>query len=217
MSEETPIRVMLVDDHAVVRTGLSTFLAAYDDIELVGEARSGQHALLLCEQDPPDVVLMDLMMPDMDGVTATKEIRERYPDVKVLALTSFRDEKLVQGAPRAGAIGYLLKDITADQLATAVRAAHAGKSTLSPDAAQALIHAAQQPASPVADFTERERDVLELMVEGMSNAEIAEALVLSTATVKFHVSNVLSKLGVRSRTEAVALVLQEGLLADWAE
>ena len=199
------------------KAGLSTFLVAYDDIELVGEARSGEHALLLCEQDPPDVVLMDLMMPDMDGVTATKKIRERYPDVKVLALTSFRDEKLVQGALRAGAIGYLLKDVTADELAASVRAAHAGKSTLSPDAAQVLIRAAQQPASPAADFTGRERDVLELMVEGMSNAEIAEALVLSTATVKFHVSNVLSKLGVRSRTEAVALALQEDLLAEWTE
>lgn len=214
MSDERTIRVLLVDDHAVVRTGLSTFLVAYDDIELVGEARGGEHALLLCEQRRPDVVLMDLVMPEMDGVTATQKIRERYPETQVLALTSFRDEKLVQGALKAGAIGYLLKDVTAEELAQAVRAAHSGKSTLSPDAAQVLIQAARQPPSPVAGFTERERDVLELMVEGMSNAEIAVALVLSTATVKFHVSNVLSKLGARSRTEAVALALQDDLLAE---
>ncbi len=214
MSDETPIRVMLVDDHAVVRTGLSTFLVAYDDIELVGEARGGEHALLLCERCRPDVVLMDLVMPEMDGVTATQKIRRRHPEIQVLALTSFRDEKLVQGALKAGAIGYLLKDVTAEELAQAVRAAHAGKSTLSPEAAQVLIQATRQPPSPTAAFTERERDVLGLLVEGMSNAEIAEALFLSTATVKFHVSNVLSKLGVRSRTEAVSLALQKDLLAE---
>lgn len=212
--EDRPIRVMLVDDHAVVRTGLATFLVAYDDIELVGEARSGEHALLLCEQERPDVVLMDLVMPGMDGVEATKKICERYPEVQVVALTSFRDEELVQGVLKAGAIGYLLKDVTAEELASAVRNAHAGKSTLSSEAAQVLIRATQQEASPVQAFTTREQEVLALMVEGMSNAEIALDLVLSTATVKFHVSNILSKLGVRSRTEAVAMALQEGLLSD---
>lgn len=214
MSEEAPIRVMLVDDHAVVRSGLATFLMAYDDIELVGEAAGGEQALLLCEKHRPDVVLMDLVMPGMDGVTATQKIRERYPQVQVLALTSFREEKLVQGVLQAGAIGYLLKDVSAEALAQAVRAAHAGQSTLAPEAAQVLIRATQQPASPAPQFTERERDVLALMIEGMSNAEIAEELVLSTATVKFHVSNVLSKLGARSRTEAVALALQEDLLEE---
>lgn len=212
--EYQPIRVLLVDDHAVVRTGLATFLVAYDDIELVGEARSGEHALLLCEHERPDVVLMDLVMPGIDGVEATKKIRERYPEVQVVALTSFRDEELVQGVLKAGAIGYLLKDVTAEELATAVRNAHAGKSTLSSEAAQVLIRATQQEASPVQAFTTREQEVLARMVEGMSNAEIASDLVLSTATVKFHVSNILSKLGVRSRTEAVAMALQEGLLSD---
>lgn len=214
MSKDTPIRVMLVDDHAVVRTGLATFLMAYDDIELVGEAANGEQALLLCEQHRPDVVLMDLMMPGMDGVVATQKIRERCPEVHVLALTSFREGKLVQGALKAGAIGYLLKDVKAEALAEAVRAAHAGQSTLAPEAAQVLIRATQQPATPAPEFTKRERDVLELMIEGMGNAEIAEALVLSTATVKFHVSNVLSKLGARSRTEAVAVALQENLLEE---
>lgn len=211
---EEPIRVMLVDDHAVVRTGLATFLVAYDDIELVGEARSGEHALLLCEHERPDVVLMDLVMPGMDGVEATEKIRERYPEVQVVALTSFRDEDLVQGVLKAGAIGYLLKDVTAEELAVAVRNAHAGKSTLASEAAQVLIRATQQEAPPAQDFTRREQEVLALMVEGLSNAEIAEGLVLSTATVKFHVSNILSKLGVRSRTEAVAMTLQENLLVD---
>ena len=214
MAEETPIRVMLVDDHTVVRSGLATFLVAYDDIELVAEAGSGEQALLLCEKYRPDVVLMDLVMPGMDGVTATQKLRERYPEVQVLALTSFQEEEMVQGALKAGAIGYLLKNVTADDLAQAVRAAHAGKSTLAPEAAEVLIRATQQPASPGPEFTERERDVLSLMVEGKSNAEIAGALVLSTATVKFHVSNVLSKLGVKSRTEAVVLALQEDLLSE---
>lgn len=212
--EERPIRVLLVDDHAVVRTGLATFLMAYDDIELVGEARGGEQALLCCKHERPDVVLMDLVMPGMDGVEATKKIRERYPEVQVVALTSFRDEELVQGVLKAGAIGYLLKDVTAEELAAAVRNAHAGKSTLASEAAQVLIRATQQETPPVQAFTTREHEVLELMVEGLSNAEIAAELVLSTATVKFHVSNILSKLGVRSRTEAVAMALQEDLLVD---
>lgn len=214
MPQQSTIKVMLVDDHSVVRTGLATFLATCDDIELVGEARSGEHALLVCEQTRPDVVLMDLLMPGMDGVEATRKIRARYPTVQVVALTSFRDEDLVQGVLNAGAIGYLMKDVTAPELAAAVRAAHAGKTTLASEAAQVLIQASRQDATPAPQFTARERDVLALMVEGLSNPEIAEELFLSTATVKFHVSNILSKLGVRSRTEAVALALQEHLLSE---
>jgi NarL family two-component system response regulator LiaR len=212
MDEITPIRVLLVDDHAVVRSGLSAFLLAFDDLELVGEAGSGEEAVRLCERLHPDVVLMDLVMPGMDGAAATKRIREHHPDVQVIALTSFKEEDLVQGAMRAGAIGYLLKNISADELADAIRKARAGRPTLAPEAAQALIHAATQPRKPGYDLTDRERDVLELMVEGLSNSEIAERLVVSSSTVKFHVSNVLSKLGVKSRTEAVALALQENLL-----
>jgi NarL family two-component system response regulator LiaR len=212
MDEMTPIRVLLVDDHAVVRSGLSAFLLAFDDLELVGEAGSGEEAVRLCERLHPDVVLMDLVMPGMDGAAATKRIREHHPDVQVIALTSFKEEDLVQGAMRAGAIGYLLKNISADELADAIRKARAGRPTLAPEAAQALIHAATQPPKPGYDLTDRERDVLELMVEGLSNSEIAERLVVSASTVKFHVSNVLSKLGVKSRTEAVALALQENLV-----
>ncbi len=210
--ESTPIRVMIVDDHAVVRSGLSAFLFGYDDLEMVGEAGCGKDAIQLCGRVNPDVVLMDLMMPEMDGAMTTRIIREQYPNVQVIALTSFREDELVQGALKAGAIGYLLKNVTAEELACAIRAAKAGKPTLAPEAAQALIHAARQPQPVGNDLTEREREVLSLMVEGLNNNRIAERLVVSRSTVKFHVSSILSKLGVASRTEAVALALQQRLV-----
>jgi len=213
MSESKPICVLLVDDHAVVRSGLGAFLLAFDDLELVGEAGGGEEAVRLCDQVQPDVVLMDLVMPGMDGAAATRAIRERCPQIQVIALTSFKEKELVQGALEAGAIGYLLKNVTADELADAIRAAHAGRPTLAPEAAQVLIQATREPPSPGYDLTPREREVLALMVEGLSNPEIAERLVLSPSTVKFHVSNILSKLGVTSRTEAVALAVQSGLVA----
>jgi len=201
------IRVMVVDDHTMVRRGLATFLKVFDDLELAGEAASGQAAVQLCAQLQPDVVLMDMVMPDMDGATATRLIRKQSPLIQVIALTSFKEEILVQSALQAGAIGYLLKDVSVDELAQAIRAAHAGRTTLSPEAAQALVHAASQPPAPGSDLTERERAVLALMVEGLNNTQIAARLTVSPSTVKSHVSNILSKLAVASRTEAVTLAL----------
>jgi two-component system, NarL family, response regulator LiaR len=213
MKSHSRIRVMLVDDHLMVRRGLATFLKVFDDLELAGEAANGLAAVQLCAQLHPDVVLMDMVMPDMDGATATHLIRQQDPAVQVLALTSFKEEKLVQNALQAGAIGYLLKDVSSDELAQAIRAAHAGRATLSPEAAQALVHAANQPPEPGHDLTERERAVLALLVEGLNNTQIAGRLVVSPSTIKSHVSNILSKLGVASRSEAVALAVRHKLVA----
>ncbi|HKZ43588.1 MAG TPA: response regulator transcription factor [Anaerolineales bacterium] len=210
-SSSSPIRVVLVDDHTMVRRGLATFLKVYDDLELAGEAGDGQTAIQLCAQVQPDVVLMDMVMPDMDGATVTRLIRQQFNSIQVLALTSFKEEILVQSALQAGAIGYLLKDVSADDLAQAIRAAHAGRSTLSPEAAQALVHVTNQPP-PGYDLTERELVVLTLLVEGLTNSQIASRLVVSPSTIKSHVSNILSKLGVASRTEAVTLALRNHIL-----
>ncbi len=213
MTESKTIRVMLVDDHGVVRSGLSTFLLAYHDLELVGEASDGTQALELCQETQPDVVLMDLVMPGMDGATATGHLREKCPDVQVIALTSYKDQELVEGALKAGAIGYVLKDVSADDLADAIRSAAAGMPTLSPEAAQVLLQATRSPEhKPGSDLTNREREVLNLMVEGLNNKQIAERLIVSASTAKFHVSSILSKLGVASRTEAVAVALQNKLV-----
>jgi NarL family two-component system response regulator LiaR len=212
MSPFQPIRVMLVDDHTMVRRGLATFLKVFDDLILAGEANSGLAAVELCGQLQPDVILMDLMMPDMDGATATRLIRQKFPRVQVVALTSFKEEQMVQNALQAGAIGYLLKDVSADELARAIRAAHAGRATLDPEAAQALVNAAGRFPSPGQDLTERERVVLALMVEGLNNTQIAGRLVVRPSTIKSHVSHILAKLGVSSRTEAVTLALRHGLV-----
>jgi two-component system, NarL family, response regulator LiaR len=210
MSER--IRVLIVDDHAVVRSGLATFLQAFEDFELVGEAGDGVEALALCAQASPHVVLMDLLMPEMDGITATRAIRQRHPGAQVIALTSFQDQERVQAALDAGALGYLLKNVSADDLARAIRSARAGRPTLAPEATQALIHAARRPPAPGHDLTPREREVLALMARGLNNAEIAKRLVVNRSTAKFHVSNILTKLGAASRTEAVALALTHHLV-----
>lgn len=214
MTSSSPrIRVLVVDDHTMVRRGLATFLKVFDDLEFAGEAPSGRTAVQLCAQIQPDVVLMDMVLPDVDGATATRLIRKQSPQVQVIALTSFKEEALVQSALKAGAIGYLLKDVSADELAQAIRAAYAGRATLSPDAAQALVDAASRPPALGFDLTERERVVLDLMVEGLNNTQIAGRLTVSPSTVKSHVSNILSKLGVASRTEAVVLALRNQLAA----
>ncbi len=210
--DDKPIRVLIVDDHKMVRRGLRAFLLSFEDFELVGEAGDGQEACTHCQLLQPDVVLMDLVMPQMDGVVATQTIRTHCPQTQIIALTSFPEEAMVQDAIRAGAISYLLKDVDADELARAIREAYRGRSTLAPEAAQALIHATTRPPLPGHDLTAREREVLDLMVDGCSNREIAQQLIISDSTVKFHVSNILSKLGVDSRTEAVSMALQQKLV-----
>lgn len=212
MTSPLPIRVMLVDDHTMVRRGLATFLEVFDDLELAGEAADGNQAIEQCARLLPDVVLMDLAMPDMDGVTATRVIHQRFPEVQVLALTSFTEEELIQNALEAGAIGYLLKDVTADELAQAIRAAHSGRATLSPAAVQAMVHASTRPPPIGHDLTKRERTVLALLVAGLNNTEIAEKLFVSPSTIKSHVSHILKKLDVSSRTEAAALAVRYKLV-----
>ena len=212
ISPSQPIRVMLVDDHTMVRRGLAAFLKVFDDLQLAGESESGADAIQLCARILPDVILMDMVMPDMDGATATRAIRQQFPQVQVIALTSFKEGDLVKNALEAGAIGYLLKDVTADELVRAIRAAHAGRATLSPEAAQALVETANLPPAPGLDLTEREREVLALMIEGLNNTQIAGKLTVSPSTIKSHVSNILAKLGVASRTEAVTLALRKRII-----
>jgi len=211
MTQPDSIRVMVVDDHAVVRSGLRFFLLSCDDIELVAEAASGREAIEQCHAIKPDVVLMDMVMPGMDGVETTEAILENHPQTKVIALTSFREGDLVQRALQAGAIGYLLKDVPIDDLAAAIRAAHVGRSTIASEAAQELVKVNTQAPPVGEDLTDRQREVLALIVEGLSNNEIAERLVISMATARYHVSTILSKLGAANRAEAAALAVRHKL------
>lgn len=208
----SPIRVMVVDDHAVVRGGLTTFLLAYDDLELVGEAANGAEALTAAERCRPDVVLMDLMMPEMDGATATRLLREKHPDIQVIALTSFKEDDLVQGVLAAGAIGYLLKNTEGNELRRAVRAAALGQVQLSPEAAARLMEGLRQPVQSES-LTDRETEVLKLVAAGMSNKEIAAALTIAERTVKTHVSSIMGKLDVQSRTQAALYAVRAGIVS----
>jgi two-component system, NarL family, response regulator LiaR len=205
------IRILIVDDHKVVRKGLRMFLAVDPELEVVGEAGNGLEAQRLAQELEPDVVLMDLLMPVMDGIVATEAIRREMPSVEVIALTSVLEDSAVFGAMRAGAIGYLLKDIDAQELCRAIKQAAAGQVSLSPSAAERLLREVPAPKDPQ-PLTRRETEVLQQLAMGKSNLEIAEALVIADKTVRTHVSNVLGKLGVSSRTQAALYALRSGLV-----
>jgi NarL family two-component system response regulator LiaR len=213
MGETKHIRVIVVDDHAVVRSGIEYSLMAIEDIELVASADKGADAVRLCEELQPDVVLMDMMMPEMDGVSATRALLKRCPGARVIALTSFQEGSLVQKALQAGAMSYLLKDVGMEELAAAIRSAASGQGTLAPEAAKALAEASSEPGSLGFDLTDREREVLALIVDGKSNADISEMLSISLSTSRFHVSTILSKLHATNRAEAAALAVKHSLLA----
>ncbi len=210
--ERIPIRVMIVDDHLMVRDGLRVFLSMYDDLEVVAEAEDGQQALARCSETKLDVVLMDMVMPVMDGATATAQLLEAYPDIKVIALTTFSDQEVVKRAIDSGTISYMLKDVHADTLAQAIREAYRGRSTLDSSAMQALVKSSRQLPPLGSDLTKRETEVLTLLVSGRTNKDISAELGISQATVRLHVSNILSKLGARNRTEAATLAHQHRIL-----
>lgn len=206
----TPIKVLIVDDHDMLREGLASFLRAFPDLRMVGEASNGHEAIRMCRELKPDVVLMDLIMPEIDGTTAIRIIHEENPAIHLIALSSFNDDRLVKDALRAGATGYLLKNVMASRLADAIRATHSGLPTLSPEIAKTILHNDVSPATPKGnDLSEREKDVLNLIISGLSNAEIGQQLNISTYTVKNHVSSILGKMNVASRTEAVSMALQK--------
>jgi two-component system, NarL family, response regulator LiaR len=212
MNDSIVVRTLIVDDHPVVRRGIAFALAAFDDMSVVAEAGNGEDAVRLCGLHHPDVVVMDMMMPDMDGATTTRKIKAQFPATQVLVLTSFHEAQLVREALKAGAIGYLLKDVAIDELAQAVRNASRGQSTLHRAATQALIQSPAARPELIEELTERQREVLALVVQGRSNQEIARQLYLGLSTVRFHVSAILAKLGAANRAEAAAIAVKHNLL-----
>jgi len=212
MQQAQPIRVLIVDDHAMVRSGIRNFIYGYDWMEPVGEADNGVEAVEFCANHEVDVVLMDMIMPLMDGSEATRRIMALGKPVKIIILTSFHEQDMVQQALRAGATSYLLKNVTAEELAAAIRAASSGRSTLAPEATAALIEATRQTPDVGFNLTDREEELLVLLVQGLSNQEISSRLSISMATVKYHLTNIFSKLGARNRVEAVTIALEHHLV-----
>lgn len=210
--ESQQIGVMIVDDHTMVRNGLKVFLSLYPDISVVAEAADGAQAIERCRERAPDVILMDIAMPNIDGPTATARIRTAFPHVQVIALTSFVDESRMAQAIQAGAIGYLLKDVEADELVAAIRGAYRGRATFDAAAVRALRQRTPEASARSYDLTRREREVLALLVAGRTNSQIAAQLGISYGTTRLHVSNIFAKLGVENRTEAAMLAVQQRLL-----
>jgi len=209
----SPIKVLVVDDHPVAQAGLALFLQSYSDMRLVGTVSTGYEAKAFCEHLQPDVILMDMKLPDMEGVTAIQLIREEHPRIKVIAFSTFADGELVERAVQAGASGYLLKTATAEELADAIRVASQGRTVLAPFAAEALMQTLRQQSTPQVELTHREKEVMALLKQGLSNAQIAERLMVSPATVKFHVRGILTKLKASSRAEAVVIAWQRNSIS----
>ena len=212
MSQTNPIRILIVDDHAMVRSGLRNFIYGFEWMEPVGEAADGAEAVDFCAQHDVDVVLMDMIMPQMDGSEATRRIMALDKPIRIIILTSFHEQDLVEEALRAGATSYLLKNVSAEELASAIRSAYAGQATLAPEATEALIESTRHRHDVGFDLTEREQEVLSLLVAGLTNREMAEQLSLSEATVKFHLTNIFSKLGAKNRVEAATIALEHDLV-----
>ena len=212
MTEKIKIKVMVVDDHPLVRHGMKTVFEAYDDIDLVAEAENGKEALEMCEKYKPDIVIMDMVMPILDGAEATSLLVKRFPDIKVIALTSFNDKDLIKKSLKAGAVNFLLKNISGAKLVKTIKDVYKGKYVLSPHATKILLTELREKTDDDVKLTKREKEILTLIVEGLSNKEIARRLFLSNSTIQFHVSNLLSKLGVSKRTEAAYLALKQKLV-----
>lgn len=212
MSDAQKIKVLIVDDHPIVRDGLKNLLLVFDDLQQIGEAENGTSAVAFCSKETPDVILMDIMMPEMDGIRAAEIITRQYPQVKIIMLTSYTEDDRVQEALEAGAIGYVIKDISVDALADAIRTAHDGQSVLAPQATKALVRASTKPPTPGNDLSKRELQVLELVVGGMSNEQIAKKLVISPATARHHVSACIQKLGAANRAQAASLAVRHNLV-----
>ena len=212
MTEKNVIKVIIVDDHPLVRHGMKTVFEAYDDIEMVAEAENGKEALEVCAKFKPDVVIMDMVMPILDGAEATSQLIKKFPDIKVIALTSFNDKDLIKKSLKAGAVSFILKNITGAKLVKIIKDVHRGKFVLSPHATKILLTELREKNDDNIKLTKREKEILALIVEGLSNKEIAKRLFLSNSTIQFHVSNVLSKLGVSKRTEAAYLALKQKLV-----
>lgn len=212
MAEKKVIRVIIADDHPLVRHGIKTVFEAYDDIELVAEAENGKEAIEICEQYKPDIVIMDMIMPILDGAEATSQLIKKFPDIKVIALTSFNDKDLIKKSLKAGAISFILKNISGSKLVKTIKDVYKGKYELSPQATKILLSELREKTDDNISLTKREKEILTYIVEGLSNKEIAKRMFLSNSTIQFHVSNVLSKLGVSKRTEAAYLALKQKLV-----